>query len=168
MAQCGLCSEGRASHRMVEIHPVCALHGVGGHVRAARTAQAVEEAGLHLPTLQGQGSFEWECVQPSGYREAGAAEVGSGVLPFLGASIVARKQGVEVGLGLVAAEDALRLREDGERLEVVGACCVELGLPQAMHPVMQSFPLGPELACPGPIKGPERVQTLRALRLPVL
>jgi hypothetical protein len=91
-------------------------------------------AGPDLPTLQSQGSVEGEGAQPGGCRAAGAAEeAGASVPPLLGAGIVGREQGVEAGLGLVAAVDDLRLGDACEPLEVVGACRAELGLPQNVY-----------------------------------
>jgi hypothetical protein len=117
----------------------------------------VAEAGPNLPSLEIQGSVEGGGVQPGKCRAAGAAdEAGAGVLPVLGAGVGGHGQGVEAGLGLMAATDALRLGDGGERLQVFGICRAELGLPEAVRPVVQRLPLGPELAGAGPVEGRRR------------
>jgi hypothetical protein len=78
MPQRGLCRQGGAPHAVVGVcaaqgDPTAALHirSVGGKHGKAK---ALPEAGVELPAFELESTGEWESIQPSGGRAAGAAE----------------------------------------------------------------------------------------------
>jgi hypothetical protein len=92
MAQCGMCSEGRAPHPMVDIgraegRATVALHsrGVGGQ---HADAKAVAEASVDFPMLGLKGPGEGERVEPGrGWTASAVKRARPSAFPVLYADI---------------------------------------------------------------------------------